>query len=123
MISLLSILKRFVSVVRAGWGEAEFRGLTIILASWLALGTIIYTVYEEWTPVESFYFCVMTLTTIGYGDYTPTDSTMQLYTAIYAVLGIGFVVSFNTMLVRIAWTSRRSTDQGGADAGTAAPGS
>ena len=108
MISLLSILKRFVSILRTGWGEAEFRGLALVLAAWLALGTIIYTINEDWTATESFYFCVMTLTTIGYGDYTPTDATMQLYTVVYSVLGIGFFVSFSTMLVRIAWTSRHA---------------
>ncbi|MEL7207287.1 MAG: potassium channel family protein [Actinomycetota bacterium] len=116
MISLISISKRFVSILRSGWKEPEFRGLAILLGGWLALGTTIYTVYEDWTVIESFYFCVMTLTTIGYGDYTPTDSTMQLYTVFYAVIGIGFFVSFSTMLVRVAWNARHPDDDDGAAA-------
>jgi voltage-gated potassium channel Kch len=112
MLSLILIFKRFVAILRTGWSEPEFRGLTIVLGAWLALGTIIYTVYEDWTATESFYFCVMTLTTIGYGDYTPSDSIMQLYTVVYSVLGIGFFVSFSTLLVRVAWTNRAS-DGGG----------
>ncbi len=106
MISLLSILKRFVSVIRSGWAEPEFRGLAIVLAGWIALGTIIYTVYEEWNVAEAFYFSVITLTTIGYGDYTPTSTEMQIYTAIYAVLGIGLFVAFNASLARFALRSR-----------------
>ena len=108
MISLISIGKRFWTVMRSGWADPEFRGLSIILGSWLALGTIIYSVYEDWSVTESLYFCVMTLTTIGYGDFTPSDGTMQIYTVFYAVLGIGFFVAFNAQIVRIAIQSRQA---------------
>ncbi len=110
MISLLSILKRFWKVMRGGWADPEFRGLSVILGSWVALGTIIYSVDEDWSVIESLYFCVMTVTTIGYGDLTPTGSTMQLYTIVYAVLGIGFFVAFNARLVQLAISSRRGEE-------------
>ena len=113
MISLLSISKRFVYIMRAGWREPEFRGLALISGSWLALGTIVYSIYEDWSVLESLYFCVMTLTTIGYGDYTPTDSTMQAYTICYALLGIGFFVAFTTKVVSVALASREGDDTGG----------
>ena len=114
MISLLSISKRFVYIMRAGWREPEFRGLALISGSWLALGTIVYSIYEDWSVLESLYFCVMTLTTIGYGDYTPTDSTMQAYTIFYALLGIGFFVAFTTKVVAVALASREGEDTNGA---------
>lgn len=107
MVSLILILKRFVRVVQGGWEDREFRGLTIVLAAWVALGTIIYTFNEGWSAVESFYFCVMTLTTIGYGDLSPSGSAMQLYTVVYAILGIGFFVAFNARLVQVSFESRR----------------
>ena len=106
MISLLSISNRFLHVMRSGWDDPEFRGLSMVLGSWIALGTIIYTVYEDWNVAESFYFSVITLTTIGYGDYTPSTTEMQIYTAIYAVLGIGLFVAFNASLARFAFRSR-----------------
>ena len=89
VISLLLIFKRFWKVMLIGWADKEFRGLGVVLGSWIALGTIIYSVYEDWSLIESLYFCVMTLTTIGYGDFSPTTESMQLYTVFYAVLGIG----------------------------------
>jgi voltage-gated potassium channel len=110
MISLLLILKRFWTVIVHGWDDREFRGLTLVLAGWVTLGTLIYSISEGWGAIEALYFCVMTLTTIGYGDYTPTGSTMQLYTVIYSVLGIGFFVAFNARIVQIAFATRRRDD-------------
>lgn len=94
-------------MVESGWSDREFRGLAIVLAAWITLGTLVYSFNEGWGVVESFYFSVMTLTTIGYGDFSPTDSAMQIYTVVYAVLGIGFFVSFNARLVQIAIETRR----------------
>lgn len=109
MFSLILIMHKFWRVLRVGWSEPEFRGLSIVLGSWVGLGTLIYTIYEPWTVVESFYFCVMTLTTIGYGDFAPSGPVMQIYTVFYAVLGIGFFVGFNAKLVEIALNSRNAT--------------
>lgn len=109
MISLISIFRRLWKVMRTGWSDEEFRGLSILLGGWLALGTVVYSIYEGWTIIESLYFSVMTLTTIGYGDYTPSGPIMQLYTVFYAVLGIGMFVAFNARLVSFAMQGRKTS--------------
>lgn len=110
LFSLLSILVRFAKVLRAGWDDKEFQGLTIVLGSWVLLGTIIYHLREGWNIVDSFYFSVMTLTTIGYGDFAPTTSGMKIYTVVYAVMGIGLFVAFNARLAQLAIESRKRDD-------------
>ena len=114
MISLVLIFKRFLKVVSSGWDDKEFRGLGIVLASWIAMGTIIYAIQEDWSVIESLYFSVMTLTTIGYGDYTPTTDAMRLYTVIYSIMGVGFFVAFTARLVHISLVTRRADDQAAA---------
>jgi hypothetical protein len=37
----------------------------------LAIGTIVYRGLEDWTWIQSFYFSVAILATIGYGTCTP----------------------------------------------------
>ncbi len=114
MISLVLIFKRFWKVVQHGWDDKEFRGLGIVLGSWIALGTIIYAIQEDWSVIESLYFCVMTLTTIGYGDYSPTTDAMRLYTFLYSVLGVGFFVAFTARLVQVSFQTREADDDAAA---------
>lgn len=117
MISLVLIVRRFTRVVRSGWSDREFRGLFAILAAWIAMGTLIFSFNEGWSVVESFYFCVMTLTTIGYGDFSPTSSAMQLYTVLYAVMGLGLFVAFNARLVQVYFETRRHDDDAASASG------
>lgn len=44
---------------------------SLLVIGWLLLGTFVFKQSEGWTFVEGFYFCIVTLTTIGFGDYVP----------------------------------------------------
>ncbi|XP_045887082.1 potassium channel subfamily K member 4-like [Micropterus dolomieu] len=39
----------------------------------LAVPTVVFQKVEEWSFLESLYFVVITLTTVGFGDYVPGD--------------------------------------------------
>ena len=36
-----------------------------MVTAYLAAGTVLFSLWEEWSLFESFYYCFMTLTTIG----------------------------------------------------------
>ena len=59
------------------------------LGSLIVIGTISYHFLEDWSWTESFYFTVCTLTTIGYGDLHPTTDPSRIFTAIFALAGVG----------------------------------
>ena len=60
----------------------------------LAVGTIVYSILEGWSLLDSLYFSVVTLATVGYGDLTPTTDIAKLFTIGYILTGIGIVAAF-----------------------------
>lgn len=102
MISFfLNIVMLFRTLVDGLRHDEEFRMLSLLLFFSLAVGTVFYWQVEHWPILDSLYFCVMTLSTVGYGDFVPTTSLSKIFTIAYTILGIGLFVSFVTKVVMI----------------------
>lgn len=89
------------------------------LISWIFVGTTIYHYLEDWTWNEAFYFTVVTLSTVGYGDLHPTTAASRAFTAIFILTGVAVVLAAlgivgSGMLDRHAdrITKRRESGQG-----------
>lgn len=63
-------------------------------AALLTAGTLIFHWLEGWSLLDSLYFCVITLTTVGYGDFSPTTSLAKIFTIIYILNGIAILLMF-----------------------------
>ena len=65
------------------------------LAIWLA-GAAVFSVTEGWSYGEAVWYGFVTLSTIGFGDYTPETTEGQLFAYAYILCGFGvgaFVIS------------------------------
>ncbi len=98
MTSFFVTLMRFLVKFRRGLRDPEFRVLFISLVGLLLSGTIFYSSVEGWGLIDSLYFCVMTLSTIGYGDLHPTMPLSKIFTIVYVIVGVGLFVAFITKL-------------------------
>ena len=74
----------------------------LVLVAVLLIGTLgFYTIERHWSLWESFYFTLVTITTVGYGDYGISQES-QAFAAFLLLCGIGtFTYSLSTM-IRIA---------------------
>jgi len=82
--------------------DAELRGLLFFVGILLVVGTVFYMIVEGWDLIEAFYFSVATLTTVGYGDLHPTNDLSRIFTALYVLIGVGFLLTMVTTLARLA---------------------
>ena len=77
--------------------------LLIPIAIFLALiflGAYAFHQVENWRYLDSVYFMVTTVTTIGYGDFTPKTDTGKIFTIIFSLGGVGIAFYFVTLIGR-----------------------
>jgi hypothetical protein len=86
-----------------------YRLLAVGALSLLVFGTVVYHFLEGWSWVDSFYFCTVAVTTVGFGDLHPTSDASKLFTVFYIFTGISLVGAFlNERLKHRGWVARRA---------------
>ena len=121
MIALFTTLRSLVTAVRRGLSDPQFRALAFLVVVLLASGTFFYWRFEDWTLIDSLYFSVITLTTVGYGDLAPSTTPSKVFTIVYVLIGLGILVSFLSAVASQAVEARIERQEkrkpGGADPG------
>ena len=69
-------------------GDRDSRPVVYWAGITLFLGTLVFHWLEGWSYLDSLYFCVISLATIGYGDLTPTTPLARGFTIFYVINGI-----------------------------------
>lgn len=74
---------------------------TLILGSvFLFGGALVFVFLEDWSYIEAIYFTVITLTSIGFGDYLPSSTASRVFTMFFIILGLGTASSMiKTMMI------------------------
>jgi voltage-gated potassium channel Kch len=73
--------------------DRDSRPILLWAASALLVGTLAYHWLEGWSLLDSLYFSVVTLATVGYGDFVPTTPIARLFTIIYVINGISILLA------------------------------
>jgi hypothetical protein len=58
----------------------------------VTIGALLYHWLEGWSLLDSFYFVIVALTTIGFGDFAPTTPLTKLITIFYALNGVAILL-------------------------------
>lgn len=90
-----------------GWDEDVYKILTASAILLLTVGTVGYHFLEDWTWVDSFYFSAVAVTTVGFGDLTPSTDVSKLFTVAYIFAGIGIITTYLNARLRHRSSKRR----------------
>jgi CBS domain containing-hemolysin-like protein len=71
-----------------------YKILTFGSIALLAIGTVVFSALEDWSYVDSFYFSVVTASTVGFGDITPDTTAAKLFAVLYILFGISIIATF-----------------------------
>ena len=71
-----------------------------ILVFLVFAGGFVYSNIEGWRYFDSVYYTVVTITTIGYGDFAPSTDLGKFFTIIFVFLGIGMAFYFFSLIGR-----------------------
>lgn len=94
-------MKSFITILRKTKTiDADvLRAMGVFLAI-ISFGSLVYRYLEGWTMLDSIYFSVITLTTIGYGDLHPVSQGSKIFTIFYALIGVGLVFYIFTTIAK-----------------------
>ncbi len=86
----LRVFRDYIATIMQPEFQPIFGSVIVVLA----VGTLVFHQLEDWSLVDSLYFSVVTLATIGYGDLTPTTDTAKLFSILYIFVGVGILGVF-----------------------------
>lgn len=92
IIRLIELMGQ-LTVVPKGLRVSIYITFFVMVVHWVSCGWVLInpTTTEDQTTyfIKAVYWTVTTLTTIGYGDITPTTNIGRLYTMVIMILGVG----------------------------------
>lgn len=88
-----SLSPAIVAKLKAAEEERErnssFRLVGGAVVGLLLIGVVFYHFTEGWSWLNSLWFCVESLSTVGYGDFIPKTDGGKIFTMFFIFTGIG----------------------------------
>ncbi|WP_435577999.1 ion transporter [Gilvibacter sp.] len=85
---------KLVRAIKHSWAKISIFLFAVLIVSIIA-GTLMYFIEGEESGFRnipiSIYWCIVTLTTVGYGDIAPVTPLGQLLSAIIMIMGYGII--------------------------------
>lgn len=99
----------------AAFSNRKVRLLVSLTATVIGGASVFYHFAEGWGPLDSVFFSVITISTVGYGDFSPQTAAGKLFTIFYVISGLGLFVATATAIANSIIDKSSDTPEDDAD--------
>ena len=82
-------------------GIKKIRILIILPVVVLVIGTVGFMLLEDLNFIDAFYFTIVTISTVGYGDISPTTTASKGFSIFLIIIGIGTFLTIITSVTQM----------------------
>src|SRR5690349_7295219 len=105
MTFFIHFYKHFI-VKKVHYGRSEVWRVLGAIAGLALTGTVGYSLIEGWSPLDALYVTIITITTVGYGDFTPQSAEGRIFAIFFTLFAISIGGYSISMLAAYAIESR-----------------
>jgi len=80
----------------------KYASMLLLIAGYFIFAVTFYTSYSKWSVLDSFYFAIVTMFTVGWNAKIPSNENAKIATIFLIVFGFFLFTSMLTEAVRIA---------------------
>lgn len=91
--TLVHAYEAVVGGLAAALRNPVVRSLLVLTVVLISSATVFYRYVEGWGWLDSAFFSVVTISTVGYGELVPQTAAGKIFTMVYIFCGIGMFVA------------------------------
>ena len=65
----------------------------IVMIIYFTAGVAFYSTIEDMPFIRALYFCMITFTTVGFGDFSPSTTLCKLFTCLFVFIGLAIIAN------------------------------
>ncbi|WP_254442445.1 potassium channel family protein [Ruegeria arenilitoris] len=92
----MNSLARITRGIGIAFKDGRVKGILAFTVGMIFWASVFYHYVEGWGWLDSAYFSVVTISTVGFGDFSPETAAGKIFTMLYIIVGLGVFVTAAT---------------------------
>jgi len=89
----MNSLTRITRGIGVAFKDGRVKGILAFTVGMILWASVFYHFVEGWSWLDSVYFSVVTISTVGFGDFAPETAAGKIFTMAYISVGLGIFVT------------------------------